>query len=138
MTILRVFLICLFGMAFAQGLPKAEDIQTTVQVRRLEDGKLRDLGLIKKGQVLAYLIRVKTGAYFASNTLALRADLPKGATLLPDRTKTSKYRFFKEYSTDGKTFQQKAPKGWKFMRVVISDPVPQGAVFELRLVAKVN
>ena len=39
---------------------------------------------------------------------------------------------------DGKTFQKKAVKGWKQMRVVITDPVPVNATFQLRLVARVN
>ena len=137
MKLLRALLVCLLGLGLAQTSPRAEDIQTTVVVKQLQQGKLQDVTLVKKGQVLVYLISVSTRAEFPAGRLGLKLLAPQGASLLPARTQVQGYRFRLEYSQDGKIFQ-KTLKDWKYIRVVIVDPVPAGVTLEVRVLSRVN
>ncbi|MFC5598252.1 hypothetical protein [Deinococcus cellulosilyticus] len=137
MKLMQALLACLLGSGLAQTSPRAEDIQTTVVVKQLQQNKLQDVTLVKKGQVLVYLISVSTRAEFPAGRLGLKLQAPQGATLLPGRTQVKGYSFRLEYSQDGKTFQ-KTLKSWKYLRVVVLNPVKAGVNLEVRVFSKVN
>ncbi|GGJ23413.1 hypothetical protein [Deinococcus roseus] len=137
MKMLKVLIICLLGVALAQTTLRSEDINTTVTVKKLEQGKLQDVTLVKKGQVLVYLVQVTIHQDFPAGRLGLKLVAPQGAMLLPERTQVKGYKFRIEYSQDGKTFQ-KTLKTWKYLRVVVLNGVPAGKTLEVRLYSRVK
>lgn len=136
-SLLVGLLLCLSGISLAQIAPRAEDIQTTVVVKQLVQGKLQDVTLVKKGQILVHLVTVTPRTDFPAGRLGLKLIAPQGATLLPGRTQIKGHKFRLEYSQDGKTFQKNLKK-WKFVRVVLLGAIKAGETLEVRLFSKVN